>query len=142
MDEKKLIEQKIFNDTSAYQDIMDLPYRPSKRHPQMNQLDRAFQFAPFGALGGFKDLIQEKTSNYARKKYSDFALENQINRQLAYLQKHSLEVDVNYFNEASGYYEHLKGTLESINYKKGRVTFAGISIIIVNIRLIKLINQK
>lgn len=39
MDEKKLIEKQIFNDTSQYQDIMDRPYQPSKRHLAMNQLD-------------------------------------------------------------------------------------------------------
>jgi hypothetical protein len=54
MDEKKLIEQKIFNDTSAYADLMELPYRPSKRHLPMNQLDRAFPVRTFWSLEWFR----------------------------------------------------------------------------------------
>jgi len=52
MNEKWLSEKKIFNDTSKYQDIMNVPYHSSKRHLAMDQLDRAAQFAPFGALDG------------------------------------------------------------------------------------------
>lgn len=140
MDEKRLIEKKIFNDTSEYQDIMNLPYRTSKRHLPMNQQDRAFQFAPFSALDGFKDLISEKTKLYERKKYSTVADEKLIGRQLSYLQHHSLIVDVNYFNEESGYYEHVKGKLKKIDHQKGRVDFGGTSIVIVNIREIRLLN--
>lgn len=138
MDEKKLIEQQIFNDTSAYQDIMDLPYSPSKRHLPMEQIDRAAQFAPFGALEGFSGLIKEKTKDYTRKKYSTVTEEKHITKQLNYLHTHHLRVDVNYFNEESGYYEHLKGYLQKIEPQKGRVTFDKTSIIIVNIRAIKL----
>lgn len=141
MDEKKLIEQKIFNDTSAYNDIMNIPYHPSKRHLSMNQLDRAAQFAPFGALEGFKDLIQEKTNDYARKKYSTATEENLIKRQLKYLRLHPQPVDVNYFNEDSGYYEHVKGELTQLEPQKGRVTFDETSIVIVNIRAIKLLKK-
>ena len=141
MDEKKLIEKKIFNDTSMYQDIMSLPYRQSKRHLPMNQLDRAAQFAPFGALEGFSNLIQEKTDEYARKKYSTAEDEALIQRQLSYLQKHQLRVDVNYFNDQSGYYEHVKGTLDETDVKRGRVVFDETSIVIVNIRSIKLLDR-
>ncbi|MCH4009953.1 hypothetical protein [Companilactobacillus sp.] len=142
MDEKKLIEKKIFNDTSRYNDIMERPYQQSKRHLPMNQLDRAFQFAPFGALEGFNGLIQEKTKMYARKKYSNAEQEQQIMRQLKYLQTHPLQVDVSYFNEDSGYYDHVKGLYKSIDLKKGRVTFEETSTVIVNIREIKLLNKK
>lgn len=142
MDEKRLIEQKIFNDTSAYNDIMNIPYNQSKRHLPMNQLDRAFQFAPFGALEGFNDLINEKTELYARKKYTTSADEQIIMRQLKYLRTHPLKVDVNYFNDESGYYEHFKGFLKKINWTKGRATFDELSVAILNIRSIKLIEKK
>jgi len=141
MDEKRLIEKKIFNDTSAYQDIMDVPYHPSKRHMAMNQLDRAAQFAPFGALVGFNSLIKDKTKMYSLKKYSNSEQETQVQRQLKYLMIHSKEVDVNYFNDESGYYEHVKGKLQGIDWKKGRVTFGETSIVILNIRRIKLIKM-
>lgn len=142
MDEKKLIEQKIFNDTSAYQSIMDFPYQHPKRHLPMNSVDRAFQFSPFGALEGFSDLIKEKTKDYTRKKYLTDSEETQIHKQLDYLQKHSQKVDVNYFNDRSGYYEHVKGYLQKIDRLKGRATFDQTSIIIVNIRSIRLIQEE
>ncbi|MFC6177372.1 hypothetical protein ACFQAV_11005 [Companilactobacillus huachuanensis] len=141
MDEKKLIEQKIFNDTSSYRDIMNIPYHQSKRHLPMNQLDRAFQFAPFGALEGFNDLIKEKTDLYSRKKFTTGADDKIIILQLKYLQKHPLKVDVNYFNDNSGYYEHLKGFLQTIDWKKGRANFDEVSVVILNIRSIKLLNE-
>lgn len=142
MDEKKLIEQKIFNDTSKYNDIMDLPYQHPKRHLPMEQLDRAAQFAPFGALEGFNGLIKEKTKDYARKKYSTQEQEQLISRQIKYLQNHpDLLVDVNYFNDESGYYEHIKANYTDQNTEKGRVKFGDTSIVQVNIREIKLVNK-
>jgi len=139
MNEKNLIEKKIFNDTSQYQDIMNYPYQGSKRHLPMNQLDRAAQFAPFGALEGFSDLIKSRTKNYAFKKYPDAKQETRIAQQLKYLRIHPKLVDVTYFNDESGYYEHLKGTLSKLDWKKGRATFAEVAIVILNIREIKLI---
>ncbi|APU72111.1 hypothetical protein LCR01_12400 [Companilactobacillus crustorum] len=141
MDEKKLIEQKIFNNTDDYQDIMAIPYHHSKRHLPMNQLDRAFQFAPFGALEGFSDLIQQKTKDYARKKYLNSTEEDKIKRQLEYLTNHPRKVDISYFNDESGYYEHLKGYLQKLDWKKGRAEFEDTSIVILNIRLIQLLNN-
>lgn len=141
MDEKRLIEQKIFNDTSSYNDIMNVPYHQSKRHLPMNQLDRAFQFAPFGALEGFNDLIKEKTNLYARKKFTTSKDEETITKQLKYLQTHPLKVDVNYFNDESGYYEHFKGFLQKIDWKKGRAIFDEVSVVILNIRYIKLVQK-
>ena len=49
MDEKEIIEQKLFTDTSRYNDIMKRPYQHSKGHLPMPQSDRAGQFSPFAA---------------------------------------------------------------------------------------------
>ena len=42
-----------------YEDIINLPHHVSKRHPQMSMWNRAAQFAPFSALTGYEDAIQE-----------------------------------------------------------------------------------
>ncbi|MBO4899828.1 MAG: hypothetical protein J5509_06025 [Lachnospiraceae bacterium] len=42
-----------------YSDIIDLPHHVSSRHPQMSVHDRAAQFAPFAALTGYGDMIDE-----------------------------------------------------------------------------------
>jgi len=48
---------------------------------------------------------------------------------------------VNYFNDTSGYYEHFKGFLQSVDWKKGRAEFEEISVVILNIRSIKLVKK-
>ncbi len=42
-----------------YSDIIDLPHHVSSKHPQMSIHDRAAQFAPFAALTGYGDMIDE-----------------------------------------------------------------------------------
>lgn len=44
-----------------YEDIINLPYEKSKKHPHMPIIDRAAQFAPFAALTGHSDAIDETT---------------------------------------------------------------------------------
>ena len=44
---------------SNYDDIINLPHHVSKRHPLMSMWNRAAQFAPFAALTGYEDAIQE-----------------------------------------------------------------------------------
>ena len=48
-----------FATAQLYADIIDLPHHVSKRHPQMSMWNRAAQFAPFAALTGYEDAIQE-----------------------------------------------------------------------------------
>ena len=42
-----------------YEDIINLPHHVSKRHPQMSIWNRAAQFAPFAALTGYEEAIQD-----------------------------------------------------------------------------------
>ena len=50
-----------------YDDIIDLPHHVSKRHPQMSMQSRAAQFAPFAALTGFEDEIEEAGIEFIKK---------------------------------------------------------------------------
>ena len=54
------IEKKQENPREIYGDIIDLPRPVSRKHPPMNRLDRAAQFAPFAALAGYEDMISEE----------------------------------------------------------------------------------
>ena len=45
--------------TGKYDDIIDLPHWEPKSHPRMSLEDRAAQFAPFAALTGFGDVIDD-----------------------------------------------------------------------------------
>ncbi len=46
-------------DGRSYEDIIHLPHPTSSVHPRMPVGDRAAQFAPFAALAGFEEAIQE-----------------------------------------------------------------------------------
>ena len=43
----------------CYDDIINLPHHVSQKHPRMDLLDRAAQFAPFAALTGHEAAIRE-----------------------------------------------------------------------------------
>lgn len=43
----------------SYDDIINLPHHVSKLHPQMSMWNRAAQFAPFAALTGYEEAIQD-----------------------------------------------------------------------------------
>lgn len=43
-----------------YGDIIDLPHHQSAEHPHMSLYDRAAQFAPFAALTGYEEMIEEE----------------------------------------------------------------------------------
>ena len=42
-----------------YEDILRHPHHQSPRHPRMSLRDRAAQFAPFAALNGYDETLQE-----------------------------------------------------------------------------------
>ncbi len=42
-----------------YEDIVNLPHYVSKKHPPMPMINRAAQFAPFSALTGYSEAIEE-----------------------------------------------------------------------------------
>lgn len=44
---------------NKYDDIINLPRHISKKHPQMSVEERAAQFAPFAALVGYEDEVEE-----------------------------------------------------------------------------------
>ncbi|MFR0771159.1 MAG: hypothetical protein ACLSH6_02745 [Limosilactobacillus pontis] len=62
-------EQAQFNDTSRYNDIMDVPRHISRAHLPMTKQDRAGQFAPFAALTGYRELLDKAAQRYANKRY-------------------------------------------------------------------------
>ena len=42
-----------------YEKIINLPHHVSENHPPMSRLDRAAQFAPYSALSGYEDAVEE-----------------------------------------------------------------------------------
>lgn len=52
---------------TQYDDIIHLEYPTSRKHPRMSRLDRAAQFAPFAALKGYEDVIEENREKNEEK---------------------------------------------------------------------------
>ncbi|SCZ81656.1 hypothetical protein [Pseudobutyrivibrio xylanivorans] len=57
-----------------YSDIIDMPHHQSKTHPHMSLYDRAAQFAPFAALTGYEDMVNEE----ARITDSEISIEDSV----------------------------------------------------------------
>ena len=47
------------NKISRYSDIIDFPHHQSDRRPHMSVYNRAAQFAPFAALVGYDEMVQD-----------------------------------------------------------------------------------
>ena len=57
--------------TNAYDDIIHLPHHVSRRRPQMSRLNRAAQFAPFAALTGYEEAVEEMARLTQRQRELD-----------------------------------------------------------------------
>ena len=60
---------------NAYDDIINLPHHFSRKHPQMSMYQRAAQFAPFAALNGHNEAIEETARQNAENYEVDPSLE-------------------------------------------------------------------
>ncbi len=73
------LEKSIVNASGRaddYSDIIGLPHHTSSKHPRMAPEMRAAQFAPFAALTGFEETIEEtayrqKVEVYRRDRMKD-----------------------------------------------------------------------
>lgn len=52
---------RYYKDEHKYDDMIGFPHHQSKERPHMSLHDRAAQFAPFAALSGYKEAIEEAT---------------------------------------------------------------------------------
>ena len=61
------LQKSVLEVQRKYGDILNLPHHVSETHPPMPIADRAAQFAPFAALTGYEEAIEE-TERLAEKK--------------------------------------------------------------------------
>ncbi len=52
---------------NKYDDIINMPHHVSSKHPQMSLYARSAQFAPFAALTGYEDAINETARETSQK---------------------------------------------------------------------------
>lgn len=90
-----------------YSDIIDLPHHQSVRRPHMAVYNRAAQFAPFAALTGYDQMVQDTAGmqlNDEKKVLSDDA-RRVLDEKLQILRKHlkeQPEIEVIFYDDKAG----------------------------------------
>ena len=91
---------RYYKDEHRYDDIMDLPHHQSKEQTHMSLHDRAAQFAPFAALAGHEEAIEETARLTDEKIMLDETAIEKINEKLYDISQHLSEkrnVSITYF---------------------------------------------
>ena len=89
-----------YKDQHKYDDIMNLPHHQSKDRAHMSLHDRAAQFAPFAALSGHEEAIEETARLTDEKITLDETTIERINEKLYDISQHLSEkrnVAITYF---------------------------------------------
>lgn len=112
---------------TPYDDIINLPHHVSGRHPQMSLYNRAAQFAPFAALSGHDDAIEETARLTDEQRELTQGESEELNRKLIYLlqRDENTPVDILYFQPDSrkrgGSYRTVSGMIKRIEGIEGRI---------------------
>lgn len=111
--------------TDRYDDIINLPYSGSRANSRMSMHNRAAQFAPFAALNGHDEAIEETarlTSDFVDLS-EDQTIE--LSRKLAYILSlpEPPTVDITYFvpdeHKTGGRYVTVQGRIRKIEESLG-----------------------
>ena len=106
---------------NRYEDIIHLPHHQSECRPKMSVQDRAAQFAPFAALVGYEQMVQETEGVLLadRRRMLSEDEKSGLDRKIQILQEQigvHPEIEVTYFieNEMGGAYAVYAGRVRRI----------------------------
>ena len=111
-----------------YDDIINLPHHVSKNHMQMSLHDRTAQFAPFSALTGYEEVINETARLTDELTDMDEYIKSEIDMKLQLLReklknRQSVNVYIRYFKpddrKAGGKYLEYRGNVQKIDEDNG-----------------------
>lgn len=112
----------MFSSTDKYDDIINMPHHVSKTHPQMSLEARSAQFAPFAALTGYGDVINETGRLTNEKIEIDDELKEILNEEIMKIKgklSERLTVSFTYFipdeKKNGGKYVTVKGIVKKVN---------------------------
>ena len=122
---------------NEYDDIINLPHHVSKVHPKMSMMNRAAQFAPFAALTGHSEAIEETARLTDTQQELAEEDSDALNQKMTYLREVINEhptITITYFEpdkkKAGGKYKSTEGQLKNIDdynqsivLKSGEVIF-------------------
>ena len=114
-----------------YDDIINLLYHVSPTRQRMSMHDRAAQFAPFAALGGYDDAVAETARLTVVRPELDEQEQWAINERLAYIADHiheQPEVRIKYFvpdeHKSGGAIVEVSGKVKKISDTDGTIVMA------------------
>ena len=112
----------MFSSTDKYDDIINMPHHVSKTHPQMSLKARSAQFAPFAALTGYGDVINETGRLTNEKIEIDDELKEILNEEIMKIKgklSKRLTISFTYFipdaKKNGGKYVTVKGIVKKVN---------------------------
>lgn len=114
-----------------YKDIIDMPHHVSEKHPRMARLDRAAQFAPYSALSGYEDAVEETARLTDRQVELDEYEKEKINATLISLLSAppDTRVSITHFRpdkkKSGGAYITVTGEVGKIDEVKREITLIG-----------------
>ena len=116
-------------DDNPYADIIDLPRPVSRTHPRMPLLNRAAQFAPFAALTGYGDVIEETARRTDRRIELSESEQAELNDKLGALARRlPAEATLTWFvpdgRKDGGRYESKTLTVRRVLPGEGRLVLA------------------
>ena len=101
-----------------YDDIINLPHHVSSVHKPMPMIKRAAQFAPFSALTGYEDVIEESARLTDDRIEPDEGVLEELDRRIREAAAAKAEVTVTYFapdsKKAGGKYVEATGRIKRI----------------------------
>lgn len=105
-----------------YEDIINMPHHVSRKHPQMSLYARSAQFAPFAALTGYGEAVEETERITDSKREIDEELKMDLDRKLQWIReniKNKPEVTFTYFipdaRKDGGSYQTITGVVKRID---------------------------
>lgn len=110
--------------SGKYDDIINLSHNVSKKHPQMPMEERAAQFAPFAALVGYEDAVEETARLTDKKIELDEEAKNILDMKMQMLNEQMKvqiypKVTIMYFvpdlKKDGGKYIQISGTIKKID---------------------------
>lgn len=114
-----------------YEKIIDLPHHVSAKREQMKRGDRAAQFAPYSALSGYEDAVEETARLTDRKIELDEYEKERINAALLQLLDAPLDtrIRLTYFRpdsqKSGGAYIDISGEPAHIDEIKREIVLVG-----------------
>ena len=112
---------------TKYGDIIDLQHPDSLKHKRMSLYNRAAQFAPFAALTGYEEAIEETGRQVSEKLILSESQKELLDRQLQELKKHlsEQELRITWFKKdekkAGGEYVTTKGYVKKIDILERKI---------------------